>query len=39
MKVTIIKGPLYEQREKQAHELLARMISQKVQQSKDSKAS
>lgn len=30
MKVTIIKGPLFEEREKQAHELLYKIISKKV---------
>lgn len=30
MKVTIIKGPLFEEREKQAHELLYRAIAKKM---------
>jgi hypothetical protein len=34
MKVTIIKGPLFEQQEKKAHELLYHMISGKVKQEK-----
>lgn len=34
MKVTIIKGPLFEQQEKKAHELLYHMISAKVKQEK-----
>ncbi len=29
MKVTIVKGPLYSQREQQAHELLYHIISKK----------
>lgn len=30
LKVTIIKGPMYAEREKQAHELLYKIISKKV---------
>lgn len=41
MKVTIVKGPLFEHQEKKAHELLYHMISQKVKEEKpsDNKAS